>query len=392
MMKKLTAILLALLMIFQVLPLTVLAEMADGDFQTVESNDIEGVETEEAFEVSFDEDDAEEQTQQPTGRGGKLLVQKNKYGKGTQKKNENGEKRTRRPGEKIGKLPKAKNKKHTYGWVDKKTKQYVTEDTIVTESMTLTPVGTNVESITLSSAGVTVEVPENSVPENTEFSAAPVSADEADEVESVVESVIGEAGEIRAMNLTFTDTNIDQEVEPSNPVEVTMSVAGMDTTSLVLLHIIDENNHEILDFTLNGETITFTANSFSVYAVIEENNQGDKARVDVNFYNGNTLLATMYVKNSDTADELKTILYDPGSGTLAGDEVFLGWIKNKPVYSSDDSDDWLDIDDVREEMEALQITEGMDPVNYYAVIGKIVTLTYLDEAGKATIKQTSAPN
>ena len=41
---------------------------------------------------------------------------------------------------------------------------------------------------------------------------------------------------------------------------------------------------------------------------------GNKARMTLEFYNNTTLIATMYVKNSDDQNALQEIIYDAFSG------------------------------------------------------------------------------
>ena len=154
-----------------------MAELLQEDeeaFKSAESNDILGEDVEEVFEINFSLDN--EQTEE-LGQKRLFSAKSNKKDAQDKPRGRSAEARTRRYGEKVGKLPDAPNKKRVYGWVDKKSKRYVTENTLVTGSMTLSPVGTNEESLSFSDSGVSVVVPEDSLPENTEFSAVPVSAD-----------------------------------------------------------------------------------------------------------------------------------------------------------------------------------------------------------------------
>ena len=369
MMRRIIAILLAVLMVVQVMPLAALAETlqnVEAGFQSVESNDIKGLDVEEVFEITFELDDEVEQTEQTAvgngkGKGkGKLLSAKSNNGKGNAESNgRSANARLRRSGEKIGKLPDAPQKKHLYGWVDKKNKRYVTEDTVVTGSMSLSPIGTNEEDLSLSDNGVSVEVPTDSVPENAEFSAALVSADR---VQEAVESIVGEVGEIRAVDMTFTDKNINQEVEPAKPVEVTMSVAGMNTDALVVIHIKDDGSRENIPFSLNGNNISFTAVSFSIYAVVE-----DLKIITVNFFDGEgNHITSEYIRKID--DEVQN-LYNP-SFELEYGESFKGWMDSEGVLSED-------IDKLNETIEDNWNTlSAAEPLDYYAVVKQAYVITY----------------
>ena len=104
-------------------------------------------------------------------------------------------------------------------------------------------------------------------------------------------------------------------------------------------------------------TFSFSAGSFSIYAVAET--QPDM-RLNVIFMRGTEELSSVLVKYSDTQTEgkLEEIVYDPGAGTLAEGELFRGWIKNKADYDSADAASALDISGVRNEVTAA-LTEGV---------------------------------
>ncbi|QTE69324.1 Cna B-type domain-containing protein [Clostridiales bacterium] len=384
-MKRAVALLLTFMMLLQVMPVSVIAEPGESagkHFKQVESNDIVGAAAvEQAFSIIFDMDDKEAEETVSTFRKWLSWL----LGEPKTEHSDRRESRIRRRGEPIGELPKqAEGKKHVYGWFNRNKGEYVTAETPVEEDMTLTPVGINEEEIKLEQPDLKVEVPAGAVPENTEITAVPV---EAEEIAAIVEETMGgEAGEIRAVDITLTDTFIDEAVEPEKPVEVTMSIAGMDTTNLTVLHIKDDNTTETVPFTLEGDNVIFQANSFTVYAVVNPPSQEDEARIEINFYNGSTLLATMYVKNSDELDDLETILYDPGTGTLGERETFRGWTFD-PNYTADTANSrynaetnpngMMTIKDIRKWAEDKLITEG-ESVNIYAMIFTHFVVTYLD--------------
>ena len=314
-MKRAVALLLTFMMLLQVMPVSVIAEPGKSEgknFKQVESNDILGAVVEEAFEIIFESDDEKvEETVSALRKWFSWLL-----GEPKTEHSDRRESRTRRRGEPIGELPDhAEGKKHVYGWFNRNKGEYVTAETPVEENMSLTPVGINEEEIKLEQPDLKVEVPAGAVPENTEITAVPV---QAEEIAAIVEGTMGgEATEIRAVDITLTDTYIDEAVEPEKPVEVTMSVAGMDTTNLTVLHIKDDNTTEPVPFTVEGENVIFLANSFSVYAVLEGSHP--EARMEIRFWGSDSTkpIATMYIKNRDTADAMQEILYDPGVGTLA---------------------------------------------------------------------------
>ena len=229
---------------------------------------------------------------------------------------------------------------------------------------------------------VTVEAPMGSLPRLAELRAEMV---EIEDVREAVESVVvGEANILLAMDISFWMNGI--EIEPEEPVRVKISAPELDGQSnLTLVHIPDAAEPETVDliddedlsFALGTNEIAFEADSFSVYAVI---GSGETASVKVTFVSKEDTIATMYVKNSDTAEELQTIVYDPGAGDLAPGERFLGWTTEQ---NYNENTTHQTIDEIRADLEALDITADTQPITYYAVIGKTITLTYLDENGIA---------
>ena len=232
------------------------------------------------------------------------------------------------------------------------------------------------------SVTVTVNAPEGALPEGTKMAVTTVTNPVT--IMKINSAVGGDAESIRAVDISFSKDGV--EIEPKKAIQVTLKsdvIEAADTTDVV--HVTDSGVASVVPQQTNpvSDEVTFAAKDFSVYAVV--GGSGDEARATVNFYNGDNLIAFMYVKNKDTEEQLKTILYDPGSGELAEDELFLGWTTDKNYNSSTAR---MDIDDVRAEMAAKEITEG-DEVNYYAVIAKIVTLTFFDDAGVSIVKQDS---
>ncbi|MBQ6221575.1 MAG: InlB B-repeat-containing protein [Solobacterium sp.] len=147
------------------------------------------------------------------------------------------------------------------------------------------------------------------------------------------------------------------------------------------------------DVVYNDVQTSFEAGSFSVYAVIGGSTD-DEARAIVNFYGiDDALINTYFVKNSDQLppenDEdrdpavqyIDEIVTDPGiGGVLTGNLVFVGW-----YISETGNKDYTTattpktIDGIRTYLANMDITEG-DVVNIYAMIFKVFTITYFDEA------------
>ena len=113
---------------------------------------------------------------------------------------------------------------------------------------------------------------------------------------------------------------------------------------------------------------------------------GADARLKVKFVGlNNAEISSIYVKKSDTedAETFATVLYDPGTGSLANDVVFKGWT-TESNYTTETTP--LTIADVRTAVAATDWknikdadADGGSTVTYYAMLFKTYKVDYLDE-------------
>ena len=195
----------------------------------------------------------------------------------------------------------------------------------------------------------------------------------------------GTAGYVRLFDIKIVDAN-GEKVEIAAPVDVKIELADKEKTEKTqIVHFADGSNEGdvVKDVAVDDDMVSFSAEGFSVYAVVGGSTD-ENARMTLEFYNGDTKVATMYVKNGDTAEELETILYDPGAGTLSEGESFGGWILDKADYTTADISDAMDIDQIRQWAESLNITDG-DTHRLDAAICKLYTITYKDNDEDGTI-------
>ena len=216
-----------------------------------------------------------------------------------------------------------------------------------------------------------------------------VTAVNNDVVRDSVTDVVGEsAGSIVAADITFYDAN-GIEIEPLREVHVALNhmLLGSDCS---IVHIDNDGRAEKLNdvsYDKDNQTAELDSDRFSVYAVVEDGQTGENARLKVVFYNGETEIASMMVKKADTleenADKYPKILYDPGDGELSSSELFRGWTLTEN-YNIDS--ETMDIEGVRDAV-AQRFAETDNPVvdgekfPVYAAIFKVITITYLDEEG-----------
>ena len=231
---------------------------------------------------------------------------------------------------------------------------------------------------------VTIEAPMGSLPSLAEVRLEAIPA--VDLQDAVNEIVDGSPEILVAMDISFWLG--EDEIEPEEPVRVKISAPELEgKTNLQVIHFPDDAEEpetvqlipeEDLTFALGTNEVAFQADSFSVYAVIGGPDE-PSARATVNFYKtkgDTTPIATVYVKETDTADEVDQIVYDPGVPELTGNTIFQGWCRldgeNDQVTLDTEK---LSIEKVREQILAMNITEDVT-VNYYAVIYKYFNVSY----------------
>jgi len=268
---------------------------------------------------------------------------------------------------------------------------------------------------------VTVASPFNALPTKAEVRLQPVDPESVREaVESVVE---GQPNILVAMDISFWLDG--QEIEPDQPVNVKISAPELtDVQNLQVVHIPDAGEEDALPNTVELVTeeemtipvgtneVAFRADSFSVYAVIGEGEEGDNARLAVNFFNlafSNKAIATVYIKNSDlyagTGERedgksyIEDIVYDPGigEGYTLGNNMFRGWsidaadANPQPEATEEDPDPEAipygrnynrntkvyTIEDITKYLSGRlgSIKEG-DELNIYAMIFQTYTISY----------------
>ena len=224
---------------------------------------------------------------------------------------------------------------------------------------------------------VRVSAPEGALPEGVEMALKQVKGPEIEEL--INESVDGTVAKYTAVDITFVHEG--KEVEPKKAISVQMDVFGaVNDNEKTVLHIDDDKNVEVMTEaeTKNEKAstqATFETKDFSVYVVVET----VVPRLTVKFMNGTTEIASMIIKAADTAEEVETIIYDPGTGSIPAGQVFKGWTTD-PNYTS--KTELLTIADIRSA--AMTTAAGLsadDSVTYYAALFKQYTVTYVDGKG-----------
>ena len=235
------------------------------------------------------------------------------------------------------------------------------------------------------------------IPEGAKLSVSEIGSDESgyDDYVAKSEDVLGmdkgSAGYARLFDIKIVDKDGDK-VKIQAPVDVKIELEDKgEKGKTKVVHFTDKKaKGDVVDnVKVDGRNISFAAEGFSVYAVVEEGDPTAHARMTVKFYgkDQSSEIAEIYVKNGDTLEEMQTIIYDPGAGELGTGDFFMGWtfdkdytadIMNAPYDPEDAPNGLMTIDDVRSWAADKSITEG-ETVNIYAVILKNYTVTYLDD-------------
>ncbi len=187
----------------------------------------------------------------------------------------------------------------------------------------------------------------------------------------------------------ITITNGKKVWQPASGQPVMVSISDPDFTDGELLDVYHEGANG-LEFVAtvspeNGK-ITFPAKSFSVYIVTES---GAGARLKVNFHQIDGSIVPIYVKAADATDAetYKTVLYDPGVGTIADGVQFRGWTQEEN-YDVEDADNGMTIAQVRTLVQPMlaNVTDG-NSIDLYPMLFKLYHVTYLDELGAVLTSQ-----
>ena len=183
-------------------------------------------------------------------------------------------------------------------------------------------------------------------------------------------------------------------MQPRYPVRVELTTPKSVADDFCVVHLGDEKGADRVEAELSESgKVCFAAQRFSVYAVVDEGDDYEEARMTLEFYNGGSEpFAVMYVKNKDTEEELNLILYDPGvGGALEEGETFSGWILDKPDYTTADLDSAMSIKQLREWAEAKDIEEG-EVHRLDAAISKLYHIYYQDDdINHTTLGMVSIP-
>ena len=247
---------------------------------------------------------------------------------------------------------------------------------------------------------ISVNAPEGALPENTSMTVSRVNNSL---ISGTMEAASDMGTMVAAVDISFA--NEGEEIEPKTEVEVVLALAGLsELQNPQVYHLKDDGTVEHVETYSNtrgpkGNTLTFKAKDFSIYAILNEPVTGDERLTvrfkyteyaDENDTTGTDKEVTMvYVKSSDkvvsedattgeTRDPLVEIMYDPGTGaySFAEDELFAGWVPGVRDYTSE-TEYCATIEAVREYIRNMTWTNGQEII-FWARIMKVFTITYME--------------
>lgn len=225
---------------------------------------------------------------------------------------------------------------------------------------------------------VNVKAPEGALPAGTTAEFKAVSRASA---EKKIEKTTGDSiNVVRAVDITFRNKD-GKEIEPEKKVSVSFACSEFGRIEkLSVYHIDDRDRAEKLSdekVKSHNDRVSIKVKDFSVYAVAGEE---VGARLTINFYNGETLIDTIYIKAEDS--DMNKILYDPGVGEVTGEQVFKGWAKDEKDYSKDTEP--RTIEEIRKEAGSWD-GESDETWNMYAMTFGVYHVSFLNEKN-VTIK------
>lgn len=75
---------------------------------------------------------------------------------------------------------------------------------------------------------------------------------------------------LKTYNIKFIDVETNQEVEPLNPIEISIPLGDIDSKDLDLYHEVKKDEYEKIKYTINDKHIIFKSSDFSVYVLAKD--------------------------------------------------------------------------------------------------------------------------
>ena len=244
---------------------------------------------------------------------------------------------------------------------------------------------------------VSVDIPEKAnVPEGSELMVTELSKGSsryADYLNQTAAALRVESDDLQYVKLLDISIVKDGEkLQPEAPVNVSIKLKDKkDLSKTQIIHFTEKP--VVMNANAEGDALRFETPGFSIYAVVDDP-QSEYRRMKVEFYNyDGSPITSMIVKNNDSEEDLKMILYDPGTGTVPDGTIFKGWWRGDSANytaSQSDIDQAKTIKDIREWVAGYDFpapeSDGEIPViKYYAMVYKYHNVTYYGDDSEISL-------
>ena len=187
-----------------------------------------------------------------------------------------------------------------------------------------------VQNFEATAGGVTVSVyaPEGAFPAGTTMEVTPVYDEEA--LSAIADSVDGTGSTVLAVDITFFDAD-GKQIEPEIPIQVVLTSGAIsDAEEPVLVHVDGDGETSVVDGSVEDSSVIFESDEFSVYAIVDKENNEHQIRVKYVFENedgtpyefqnsNGEFVSYQIIKNGESLDNV-------GIPPLNADgETFNGW-------------------------------------------------------------------
>ncbi len=180
---------------------------------------------------------------------------------------------------------------------------------------------------TINDLKITVDVPENALPEGFEMSVKEVTDEKV--LAAIKEAADGQI--IKAVDISFSING--QEIEPKEQIRVTMTsdkVAGIEDP--VLVHVDDDLNAEVfeqIDEETAANEVVFESDQFSVYALVWKDGEVEKsATIKWGYYEGDDF---------KELGEGSTVTLDTTASTISLENTYSGYYMTGASYTDPSS-------------------------------------------------------
>ena len=204
--------------------------------------------------------------------------------------------------------------------------------------------------------------------------------DYVEQAANTIDSDVEALNYVRLFDISIVD-KAGNPVEPTGQVDVKIDlkdVEQVEETTQVVHFAGEKEEPEVVETAVEGDTVSFETDGFSIYAVLAPDEQGNEARLEVTLVlnNGEENIVVLVKPDDITDGEFEKIVYDPGIPEAEG-KKFMGWTD---AQNYTDETPVMSFDEVREDIKdkLASVKEG-ETATYYAMMFNAFELYYVNE-------------